>query len=249
MEFLRFGSSIPGSYWGCCAVCIIQNFKVSPSAPASIELVDGDGGTPLNGKYLGMTYKDVFLNRLKIGTFSFKQMPNHGFIAILTDWQVGNGVGKEWLAILKEQGFEFIRTVDNSVYTGDKLIGDGKVSSHKNYIFGLFRNVGAGSVEDQFTPPKEWTDLPTVVPEAWGHIPDPISLTHEVMEAQLPLYKALGPVKFYTEAELEAAGVPVTVAGRRSDKPQQLKKNRKDSAKSEKAAPAPFAPVPVSVTA
>ena len=45
MEFLRFGSSIPGGYWGCCACCIIQNFKFDPKAKASIQLVSGDSGT------------------------------------------------------------------------------------------------------------------------------------------------------------------------------------------------------------
>src|SRR3546814_3229716 len=118
MEFLRFGSSIPGSYWGCCAVDIIQDFKQPPDGKASIQVVDGDGGNPLRGKFFGPTWKDIFLQRLRIGTFADRNMPNHGFLAILTDWQIKSKPGSDWLKILKEQGFEFIRTVDNSVYSG-----------------------------------------------------------------------------------------------------------------------------------
>lgn len=223
MEFLRFGSSIPGSYWGCCAVCIIQNFKCDPDAPASIQLVSGDGGQPLNGQFLGKTYREVFLSRLRIGTFNLRDMPNHAFLAVLTEQQIRGGHGAKWLPILKEQGFEFLRCVDNSVYTGEELVDKNKRSSHKNYMFGLFRNVGAGSVDDQFTPPKEWTDLPSVVPEAWERISDRPKLTTEIVDAQLPLYKALGKPKFYTEQQLEAEGVPITLAGVRSQQPQRLK--------------------------
>lgn len=238
MEFLRFGSSIPGSYWGCCAVCIIQNFRVDPDAKASIQLVSGDGGQPLQGKFLGKTYKEVFLSRLRIGTFDLRDMPNHGFIAVMTEQQIRGNVGKRWLAILKEQGFEFLRCVDNSVYTGSNVSnGKNKTSSHKNYLFALFRNVGSGSVDDQFTPPKEWTDLPSVVPEPWERIEDRAKLTTEIFDAQLPLYNAIGKPTFYTEAELEAEGIPITLAGVRSTKPQRLKP--KTPTKS--AQPAPFA--------
>lgn len=236
MEFLRFGSSIPGSYWGCCAVCIIQNFKVDPDDKASIQLVDGDGGQPLTKgsefKFAGPTYKDIFLQRLRIGTFCDRDMPNHGFLAVLTQSQISGGVGKKWLAILKEQGFEFIRTVDNSVYSGEGVIkgpGEGCTSSHPNYIFGLFRNVGEGAIADPFTPPKEWTDLPSVVPEAWealrdyqGAAADPKA--HQ--EAQLPLYNALPKNQWMTEKQLIEAGVDVTLAGKRSEFPQEKKSQR-----------------------
>jgi hypothetical protein len=134
VEFLRFGSSIPGSYWGCCACCIIQNFTVEPDGPASIELVEGDGGTPL-GRFAGKTYHEVFRQRLRYGTFSAKDMPNHAFIAILSKTQLGSAIGKKWLAILKAEGFEFLRTVNNSVWNVE------------NYIFILVRNVGPNAVK------------------------------------------------------------------------------------------------------
>lgn len=238
MEFLRFGSSIPGSYWGCCACCIIQNFKVSPTAPASIELMSGDGGQPLihtkgGSMFAGTTYGDIFRQRLRYGTFHSGDMPNHMFLAILTDWQIRNGVGAEWLKILKEEGFEFLRTTDNSVYSGpslasaDKMDGD---SAHKNYLFALCRNVGNGNVVNPLQPPAEWTKLDKVVPEIWDILGSDdkeraertkaFALEQKVVHRKL--YDKLPKGVFYTRKELEEKGVPVTLGGRRSDQPQQL---------------------------
>lgn len=229
MEFLRFGSSIPGSYWGCCACCIIQNFTVEPDAAASIQLVEGDGGSTL-GKFAGKTYHEIFRQRLRYGTFSASDMPNHAFIAILSSTQFKSAVGKKWLAILKAEGFEFLRTVNNSVW------------NINNYIFILVRNVGSNAVKDQFTPPKAWTDLPSVVPEtadllgfAPGEPYTGIELTARIKTAQKPLYDALPKGVFYTEAQLEAEGVPIIYAGKRPHQygvtfavgyPQQTKQQR-----------------------
>lgn len=234
MEFLRFGSSIPGGYWGCCAVCVIQNFKVMPDAPAAIQLVVGDSGSPLirNGKdvYAGPTYLDIFLQRLRIGTFSGKDMPNHVFLAVLTEYQITNTIGKAWLKVLKEQGFEFIRTTDNSVYTGDTLIksagAKNNKSPHKNHIFGLFRNVGDGYVDDPFTPPAAWTDLDQVIPEAWESVADGKVLNKATQKVHLKLYNDLPQDKFLTLDEVQALGIDPTMAGLRSKFPQELKSKR-----------------------
>src|SRR3546814_6569676 len=76
MEFLRFGSSIPGGYWGCCAFDIAQCFKQNPDDKASISVVNGDGGFPMmDGKgvlFLGPTWHDIFKQRLRINTFDTK---------------------------------------------------------------------------------------------------------------------------------------------------------------------------------
>jgi hypothetical protein len=234
MEFLRFGSSIPGSYWGCCAVCIIQNFKVGPDDKASISLVDGDGGMPIldrGGKQLfaGPTYKDIFEQRLRTGTFSSNDMPNHTFFAILTDWQLGCTNGAKWLKILKENGFEFVRTVDNSVYSGKNLsISLKESSTNKNYIFALYRNIGKGGVLDAFQPPAAWTVLDKVVPEPWEYLEDKDRKT--LMKGQYTAHKdiwdKLGPAKFLTEKEVVKAGAPITLAGQRSKYPQESKTNR-----------------------
>src|SRR5206468_974830 len=59
-------------------------------------------------------------------------------------------------------------------------------------------------------------------------------LTRLIKDKQSELYHALPPVKFYTEEELDAEGVPVTLAGKRSHQwnafavgfPQQLREVR-----------------------
>jgi hypothetical protein len=251
MEFLRFGSSIPGSYWGCCAVCIAQNFKVDPDAKASIELVCGDGGEPINGEFLGKTWKEVFESRIRIGTFSNRDMPNHGFLAILTASQVSGGYGAKWLKILKENGFEFIRSVSNSVYQGSGLLNGNKPTDGSlNYVFGLFRNIGTGAAVDPFEPPKAWTALDSVE----GAVLDPSSFLSKEERAKLSLsrdnshisnWNRIGSIKTYTRKQLEADGVPVWVAGRRSTKPQRLAEKENASVeKTKKVQAAPFkAPV------
>ncbi len=248
MEFGRFGGTIPTAYWGCCAADVIQNFKVDPDAKAAIQIVDGDGACPLqlpntkydkdnptaNMAYAGPTYRDIFNQRIRIGTFGVQDMPNHAFFAILTSQQLASEYGKKWLAILKEAGFEFLRTTDNSVYTGQGLAPEGTVtpepekkeccdcgdpdcdaddyeengSSHPNYIFALFRNIGRGKINDPHQPPKEWLDLP------------------EQTKSQLEIWKENSPTKLISEAEAIAAEAPVYLAGIRSDSPQELKSYR-----------------------
>lgn len=245
MEFLRFGSSIPGSYWGCCACCIIQNFKFDPDAKASIQLVSGDGGGPIiNEKnealFAGLTYRDIFWQRLRIGTFSKRDMPNHAFIAIMTQSQINGEIGKKWLAILKEAGFEFIRAVNNSVYSGQSLAKEPSSSYENggsvNYIFMLVRNIGTPSLRDPFTPPKEWTALPKVKEEAWEW---PNTTTYEELTkaqfaADKAIWEKIGAPKFFTEKEVEEAGVPVIYAGKRSKFPQQEKSVRQRAEEAQK---------------
>lgn len=246
MEFLRFGSSIPGGYWGCCACCIIQNFKMMPTDKASIELVDGDGGSPL-GRFAGPTYEDIFRQRIRIGTFSSRDMPNHAFFAILTKSQVAGAIGKAWLKILKEEGFEFIRSVDNSVYSGAGTIsapGQGCTSAHPNYIFGLFRNIGSGAMSNPFEAPAEWEKLSSVVPEAYQFVTGSKKVNEEQQKYQLERWKNNVPKPLLTEAQVVAAGVTVTYAGQRSRYPQQDKSTREMMKQSDKnlvaQAPAPF---------
>ena len=252
MEFLRFGSSIPGSYWGCCACCIIQDFRQDPKAKASIQIVDGDHCSPQinsEGKeiFVGPTWEDIFWQRLRFGTFSQKNMPNHTFLAILTSEQVAGGYGKQWLAILKKAGFEFIRAFDNSVYTGSSLLNeepdlaycdeedwddDTGMSPHPNYLFGLFRNIGQGAISNPFEPPHQWTELSEVVPEPYALVTDYSAHNAVTQAKQTELYKALPEPKWYTEEELEAEGVTVTYAavrdvyGRTPTIPQETKDKR-----------------------
>lgn len=242
MEFLRFGSSIPGSYWGCCAFDIIQDFSQDPDAPASIEIVDGDSCIPMGG-FLGKTWREVFESRLVIGTFSDDPLPNHGFLAIMTETQFNylNGNGKKWLKILKENGFEFIRCVDNSVYSceigcqdeeEDDCYDGPSYSVNRNYLFGLFRNVGPQPVKNPFEPPKAWAEIGGEgVESVTTHysqdnlkaIADSQKEFHAKKWAELE-----DKFTVYTQKQLEKDGVPIWMAGRRSDKPQQLLINREE---------------------
>lgn len=218
MEFLRFGSNIPGIYWGCCAVCIIQNFKFDPKEKSSIQLVSGDGGSDLGGAYMGPTWEDIFRERIRTGTFSKSDMPNHVFLAVLTQSQIGNpdSVGYKWLKILKEEGFEFVRTTDNSVYTS-KTAPSPKTASHNNCIFGLFRNISGSKLQNPFVPPKEWTDLPEVIPEAYTMVKADLweKMAADQSAVHLQHWKDHGPTKFVTRSSLEKDDVPIMMAGKR----------------------------------
>lgn len=246
MEFLRFGSSIPGSYWGCCAVDIIQNFQKDPDDKASIQLVSGDGGGPITeggeALFAGPTYRDIFWQRLRVGTFDKTDMPNHAFLAILTENQIGGSVGKKWLAILKEAGFEFIRSVSNSVYGGKKvaeaLSGPG---FHLNHIFGLFRNIGSGGSQNPFIPPQAWRDLPSVKPEAWEYLSlcDGLGLAARQFAEDKAIWEKTGPASFLRESDLLPIGVPITLAGLRSLNPQESKEGR-EARNPKKASLSPF---------
>lgn len=228
VEFLRFGSSIPGGYWGCCAGDIIQAFKSMPDEPSSCQSVNGDSGYPqTNGKdqlFFGPTNKDLFMQRMRVGTFGTGDMENHFFLLVLTDSQVNGAIGKAWLPILKECGFEYIRSVNNSVWNVN------------NHMFGLFRNCGSNARKDQFTPPKAWTDLPSNgKTELWEYVAEyndpampnnPTALTEQYQVADKVIWDKIGPAKLLTEAEVIAAGAPVILAGLRSANPQELKSDR-----------------------
>jgi hypothetical protein len=271
MEFLRFGSSIPGGYWGCCACCIIQDFNQDPDAKASIQLVYGDAGSPVMQDrgfvFAGPTYRDIFWQRIRVGTFDQRDMPDHAFLAILTKEQLDGSVGSKWLAILKEAGFEFIRTVDNSVYSGQGLLtgepeaeqpssgggccdcgdpdcswgDDDEDSNYPNYIFGLFRNIGTGAIANPFEPPAEWTALKETVPDL---PPIPISLAKEQREAQRKIWDNMPRPPFLSQEEVEKAGAIVTLAGLRSEfPPQPLAEREKKKVQQAAKVAAPSVPV------
>jgi hypothetical protein len=259
MEFLRFGSSIPGSYWGCCAVDIIQNFKCDPDDKASIQIVAGDSGSSIGDTFAGPTYRDIFLQRLRVGTFGGDDMPNHAFIAVLTEWQITGGHGLKWLKILKECGFEFIRTVNNSVYTG-KTLGKptGKNQTNDNHIFMLIRNIGKGGLKDPFTPPKQWQALPSVrkyemhelIADAFdGAVDGAALMTEQNHKIDTEIWNRIGPAKFLTRQEVITAGAPVVLAGQRSPFPQEFETDRlsKQGGKVTQSLVAPAAWLPVGI--
>jgi hypothetical protein len=225
VEFLRFGSRISGTGIGCCAFDIIQGFDCDPKAKASIQLINGDGAFPIthDGKqvYFGPTNKDIFYSRLRVGTFYDTDMPNHGFLAVITENQLNYGFGLAWLKILKETGFEFVRAVDNSVYSGVR----------RNYLFALFRNAKDRGL-DPFAPPTEWTGLP------------------DNQKTQKEIWDELPKAKFLTEEELRKAGVPVYLAGTRGDQPKTKEKEERKETQSpwtQKSTSTPASPTSTSV--
>lgn len=244
MEFLRYGSRIPGKYeYGCCAVDIIQDFSQNPDEKSSIEVVSGDNGQPLlnyEGKpqFLGSTYRDIFNQRLRIGTFSSSDMPNHVFFAVLTQDQLRLDTGRQWLKILKESGFEFVRTTDNSVYTGESLYDEEPYDEydeydeydnepHLNYIFALYRNIGRARVKNPFNPPAEWTDLDDVtngnIDEIYGHLTREqwLALEENRYTKHREVWDKIGPVPLYTREQLEDSKIPIILAGKFSQNPQE----------------------------
>jgi hypothetical protein len=259
MEFSRFGGNITNGYWGCCACCIIQDFNQDPDAKSSIQLVDGDGATAILGNggkqlYAGPTYRDIFLQRLRFGTFSTTDMPNHAFLAILTQGQINNTYGKKWLELLKQTGFEFIRTINNSVYTGQTLLDganapefidfddvdcDDESPVHgnaANYLFGLFRNIGKGAAENPFVPPKEWIDLPEGSPAAIDAIgKEAVDMAKEQQAFHRKVWDELPKQDtLLTEEQLREKDVPVWLSGKRVDEARP-KIKRKEAPQSKEA--------------
>jgi hypothetical protein len=221
MEFLRFGSAIPGSYWGTCAIDIVQDFNQDPDAPMSSQVVHGDSGGALTDKdgnalYIGGTYRQIFEDRLRIGTFYKTELPVHTFLASMTSSQIGTTSGKKWLKILKDNGFEFIRAVGNSVYAG--------ANHNVVYVFGLFRNTGVGAVSRPYKPPKAWEDLPDGIPGVYDLVPD--GKLKDLARRQLDVYDSLwakgGAVVYSTEADLRQKGIPVMASGTAGKRPYPI---------------------------
>lgn len=237
VEFLRFGSSIPGAYWGCCACDIIQCFSGDPNTKASIQMVDGDGGSDL-GKFAGPTNRDIFLQRLRVGTFGTDDMPNHTFLAILTEWQINSANGKKWLKILKETGFEFVRAIDNSVYSGTSLAAlSDSAGQNVQYLFMLARNIGSGNVGNPYKPPKAWSNLNGSAP-LYNLVGEEKTknLAKETHAEQTEIWKKIGPAKFLSRKQIEEAGAPVILAAKRTNVPQQLASTREKTKTAQESA-------------
>src|SRR3546814_10793353 len=78
-------------------------------------------------------------------------------------------------------------------------------SSHKNYLFGLFRNIGTGYVGNPYKAPTEWTKLEQVVPEAWQMLSkdEMKELNQKNQEHHLQRWHEIGKVKFLHEEDLD----------------------------------------------
>lgn len=158
IEVLRFGARRGGSGIGCCAVDVIQGFSNDPDAECPpIPVFDGDSYSPImdyNGKqrHLTGTNEDVFLSYLTHGSFTLDHAPDHAFIAVLTHEQCESHAGIKWLKILHREGFKYIDTVSNSVYS----------EYHPNHIFMLVRNTNEYMEEQEIEslgPPTAWREI------------------------------------------------------------------------------------------
>lgn len=167
IECLRFAGRA-GEGIGCCAIDLFQGFVNDPDAPATATPTHGDSGTPLtdrHGKALvfGPTNKDIFLAYLRTGTFSQAESPDRVFLAAITQSQCSGAIGKKWLALLKAEGFEFVRGTNNGSYGSLEVPEDPEKatgSAHVVYLFGLFRNISNNRMKNPLVPPQEWLDLP-----------------------------------------------------------------------------------------
>lgn len=252
MEFIRFGSTIPGSYWGCCAIDLAQNFKVDPDAKASIQLVTGDGGGPMTkdgeSLYMGPTYRDIFWQRLRYSTHSpTRKFPNRGVVCSITENQIQGQYGRQWMEILFEAGFMFVATVANGVYTGANRAPYSKSrGSSLNHIFLLPRNIGANGCGDSFTPPQAWQDLhakaKTKKREPWQFLSaeDRLAIAKVRHKNDVSVWDKMPQPPVLKESEMEKLA-PLTLAGLRSPNRQELKSAREARNGVKTPQPSPFA--------
>ena len=169
LECVRFGARHGRESIGCCGVELMQAFVHAPGAKGSIQLKHGDSWCNLSHPndlnlpaMFGPTNLDIFKGYNRVGTFSTNEVPNRVFLVTLTNSQVKSEVGKEWLKILHDYGFEFVRATANGVYSGSEVNDDFnnfKTTGHLIYIFGLFRNIGASRCENPFKAPEFWDTL------------------------------------------------------------------------------------------
>lgn len=159
LECVRFGARLPAIGIGCCAIDLIQGFSCDPDGPVERKMVHGDAGTALtlNGKqaFAGPTNRALFNIYLKTGTFDTQDSPDRAFFCALSDYQLKTDYGKKWLEIIKDAGFEFLRTINNTVYNQGR-----GTTPHMVHIFALFRNISSARVRDPLTPPQQWLDTP-----------------------------------------------------------------------------------------
>lgn len=167
IECLRLGARRGGIGIGCCAIDVFQGFSNHPDAACPpIPFFEGDSWTPHmdcnTNKQLHMkgTNAEVFRAYLAHGSFTPYPEQDHAFIAVLTEEQIHNSIGRSWLKILKEEGFEWMGAVSNSVYS----------EYHPNHIFILIRNTRDYMDDEELEmlkkPPQAWTELdaPTETP-------------------------------------------------------------------------------------
>lgn len=158
IECLRFGARRGGQGIGCCAVDVLQGFNNDPDAEGTpIPFFDGDSWTPVMNYdgdeseqlHVVGTNEQIFLSYLIHGSFTPEPVNDHAWIAILTEEQCGSYTGQKWLRILHREGFKYVTTVNNGVYS----------EYHPNHIFILTRNTDENISPEELGPPSLWQEL------------------------------------------------------------------------------------------
>ena len=187
MEFIRYGARTGGRRIGCCAIDLLQGFDVDPDSEMLCPAKYGDTGDPIleNGMqaYFGPTALDIFKQRLKVGTFDRSPMPSRMFIAAIAGKQLHATNTRKWLRILKEHGFRWMTSADNSVY------GEGSIV----HVFVLIRDIS-----NRTTPfaPDAWTEIDAEPiewnEETWCKYEDEVRTFCNPTEEQIKNYEQIG---------------------------------------------------------
>ncbi len=160
IECLRLGARRGGDGIGCCAIDVFQGFSHPPDAiRPDVLFRQGDTRSPVTAypendvAFVTGTNEDHFLSYLKHGTMDIESQADHAFFAVLTDEQVNHSTGREWLKILKREGFVWVGATSNSVYS----------EYHPNHIFMLIRSTTEYMDDDEIMalkePPQYWKEL------------------------------------------------------------------------------------------
>jgi len=157
----------------CCGASILNNFGTGSSTvdPNGVSGYKTDGVNYVRdekGNLITVTYADKFkadLARLRL------QFPNRMYCCILNQAQY-DAHNKGWPKLLKEVGFEFVRSWSNSNHDGSHSYGgEGPQATrrHPNYLFVLCTD-DKGTCKDFTQPPKGWDELPVGVQPATAEI-------------------------------------------------------------------------------
>jgi hypothetical protein len=149
----------------CCGASIITDFSIDPGDAQEYEMEQQDTQwgpvmkpkLDANGDRIPKaTYGDQFvasLNGAMGRTLSNRGLyanyyKDHGVFAILSGKQIASKHGKNWLKILKQAGFEHVRSWNNTVH-----------GESPNHLFMLCKHTSSVDVPEPTTPPKEWVAL------------------------------------------------------------------------------------------
>jgi hypothetical protein len=137
-------------FTACCGADVLYGFGVGPGVkdPNGISGYKSDGMNYLRdaeGKQIPITFADKFRADFEKQQRAY---PSRAYVAIVNTQQY-EAHNQAWPKLMKEMGFEFVRSWYNSVHAGNGPL----------YMFVLCTD-GKGRSEVFTQPPKGWEDLP-----------------------------------------------------------------------------------------